>query len=70
MHVILTGTTGLVGSSILDAILMSKDVTKISILSQKIVPMATNDPRVNVILHKGFAKYEPQFLNSSKEPME
>jgi uncharacterized protein YbjT (DUF2867 family) len=62
MRLILTGATGLVGSSVLDAMLMSKDVTKISILSRKPVPMAANDPRVNVILHKDFEKYEPQVL--------
>ncbi|KAG5664639.1 hypothetical protein KAF25_008373 [Fusarium avenaceum] len=62
MHLILTGATGLVGSGVLDAMLKSKDITKISILSRKPVPMAADDPRVNVILHKDFAKYEPQVL--------
>jgi hypothetical protein len=66
MRLILTETTGLVGSGVLDDILMSKDVTEISILSRKPMPMATNDPRVNVILHKDFAEYEPQFLNSAR----
>lgn len=62
MHLILTGATGLVGSGVLDAMLKSKDITKISILSRKPVPMVADDPRVNVILHRDFAKYEPQVL--------
>jgi uncharacterized protein YbjT (DUF2867 family) len=62
MHLILTGATGLVGSSVLDAMLKSKEVTKISILSRRPVPLAEKDSRVNTIIHKDFTKYEPQVL--------
>ena len=64
MHVILTGATGLVGSSVLDAMLKAKDITRISILSRKPVKMAEDakDPRVNVILHKDFEKYDSELL--------
>ncbi|KAL6365320.1 hypothetical protein LRP88_01307 [Fusarium phalaenopsidis] len=64
MHVILTGATGLVGSGVLDAMLKTKDITKISILSRRPVPMATDskDPRVNVIIHNDFATYKPEVL--------
>lgn len=40
MHAILTGATGLVGSAALDAMLKSKDVTMITILSRRPVKMA------------------------------
>jgi uncharacterized protein YbjT (DUF2867 family) len=63
MHLILTGATGLVGSSVLDAMLKSKEVTKISILSRRPVPLAEKDARVNTIIHKDFTKYEPQVLD-------
>ncbi|KAM5344712.1 hypothetical protein ACJ41O_010574 [Fusarium nematophilum] len=63
MHLILTGATGLVGSSVLDAMLKSTQVTRISILSRRPVPMADNDPRVNVIIHKDFTEFNPQVLD-------
>lgn len=64
MHLILTGATGLIGSSVLDAMLKMKDVTKISVLSRRPVPMAeqANDPRVKVIIHKDFTKYGSDVL--------
>lgn len=68
MHLILTGPTGLVGSGVLDAMLKMKDVTKISILSRRPVPMAeqANDPRVKVIIHKDFTKYDSEVLRELK----
>ncbi|KAK2761680.1 hypothetical protein FQN54_001508 [Arachnomyces sp. PD_36] len=69
MHLILTGATGLVGTSVLDAMLKTASITKISILSRKPVPMAENakDPRVNVIIHKQFETYEPELLDKLKD---
>ncbi|KAI1738642.1 putative nucleoside-diphosphate-sugar epimerase [Xylaria scruposa] len=68
MHLILTGATGLVGSGVLDAMIKTKDVTKISILSRRPVPMAEDakDPRINVIIHKDFAKYDSAVLEQLK----
>ncbi|KAI0508866.1 hypothetical protein F5B22DRAFT_378640 [Xylaria bambusicola] len=65
MHLILTGATGLVGSGVLDAMIKMKDVTKISILSRRPVPMAEDakDPRINVIIHNDFAKYDKSILD-------
>ncbi|KAI2641295.1 putative nucleoside-diphosphate-sugar epimerase [Xylaria nigripes] len=65
MHLILTGATGLVGSGVLDAMIKMKDVTKISILSRRPVPMvdAVKDPRINVIIHKDFAKYDSAVID-------
>ncbi|KYK61815.1 hypothetical protein DCS_02959 [Drechmeria coniospora] len=64
MHLILTGATGLVGSSVLDAMIKAKDVSKISILSRKPVQMAQDkaDDRVNVILHSDFGTYDAKVL--------
>ncbi|KAF5520359.1 Botcinic acid biosynthesis cluster B protein 16 [Colletotrichum aenigma] len=62
MHLILTGATGLVGSSVLDAMLKSKDVTKISILSRRPVSMLGNNPKANVIIHKDFETFDPSVL--------
>ena len=64
MHVILTGATGLVGSGVLDALLKAKDITRISVLSRRPVPMVDDakDPRVNVIIHKDFEKYDSELL--------
>ncbi|KAM0257754.1 hypothetical protein ACHAQJ_004205 [Trichoderma viride] len=65
MHLILTGATGLIGSSVLDAMLKMTEVTKISILSRRPVAMAENakDPRVNVIIHKDFCNYDAEVLS-------
>ncbi len=64
MHLILTGATGLVGSAVLDAMIRTKDITKISVLSRRPVKMAedANDPRINVILHQDFGKYSQELL--------
>jgi NAD dependent epimerase/dehydratase family enzyme len=64
MHLILTGATGLVGSGVLDAMIRAKDVTKISILSRRAVKMVDglNDPRINVITHSDFTKYDSDLL--------
>jgi uncharacterized protein YbjT (DUF2867 family) len=64
MHLILTGGTGLVGSAVLDAMLKMKDISKISILSRRAVKMAEDakDPRVNVIIHNDFTKYDAAVL--------
>lgn len=65
MHLILTGATGLCGSSVLDAMLKTKEVTKISIISRRPVKMAedSKDPRVNVILHQDFETYDTGLLS-------
>ncbi|KAK2059808.1 nucleoside-diphosphate-sugar epimerase [Colletotrichum caudatum] len=68
MHLILAGATGLVGSGALDAMIKMKDITKISVLSRRPVPMAEDakDPRVSVIIHKDFEKYDAEVLEKLK----
>jgi NAD dependent epimerase/dehydratase family enzyme len=60
MHLILTGATGLVGTAVLDAMIRTKDITKISVLSRR--PVKFTDDRINVILHKDFASYDGDLL--------
>lgn len=52
----------------LDAMIKMKDVTKISILSRRPVKMAEDakDPRINVIIHKDFTKYDSAVLDQLK----
>lgn len=58
MHIILTGATGLVGSAALVALRARPDISKISVLSRRPVPMLerNKDDRIHVILHdfKGY----------------
>ncbi|KAK4197967.1 hypothetical protein QBC40DRAFT_332238 [Triangularia verruculosa] len=69
MHLILTGATGMVGTTVLDAMLKTTDISKISILSRRPVPLADDakDPRVNVIIHKDFTSYSPDVLNKIQD---
>lgn len=64
MHVILTGATGLVGTATLAALMHMKNVTKISILTRRPVPMLENnkDDRLEEIIHKDFGKYDSDLL--------
>ena len=66
MHLILTGATGLVGSAALQAMLTSKAVTSVTILSRRPVPQAEGHEKVNVILHKDFSNYPPDLLDKLK----
>ncbi|KAK3306413.1 uncharacterized protein B0T15DRAFT_395497 [Chaetomium strumarium] len=61
MHLILTGATGLVGTAVLDAMLKTKDISKISVLSRR--PVKFQDDRINVIIHQDFASYERDILD-------
>ncbi|KAK4184530.1 hypothetical protein QBC35DRAFT_391466 [Podospora australis] len=68
MHLILTGATGLVGTAVLDAMIRTADISKISILSRSPVKLAEDakDPRINVIINKDFAVYDPKVLDQIK----
>ncbi|KAK0641821.1 hypothetical protein B0T16DRAFT_496455 [Cercophora newfieldiana] len=69
MHLILTGATGLVGSAVLDAMIKTQTISKISILSRRPVPMAddAHDPRINVIIHKDFNTYDKALLEQLQD---
>lgn len=66
MHLILTGATGIVGSSALVHILSlpAGQVTRLSILSRKPVAIAeaANKPNVKFIRHEDFSSYPPELL--------
>lgn len=69
MHLILTGATGHVGCTVLDAMIKAKDVSKITILSRRPVQAAedANNPRINVIVHEDFMKYDDALLEQLRE---
>lgn len=62
MHLILMGATGLVGSGVLNQMLKSSAVTKISILSRCPAPMAEGHSKASVIIHKDFNTYDHDLL--------
>lgn len=68
MHVLLTGATGLVGSSVLDAKIKIKDIKKISILSRRPVPLANNadNLKIHVIIPQDFKTYNSELLDKLK----
>ncbi|KAJ5908056.1 hypothetical protein N7495_000738 [Penicillium taxi] len=68
MRLILTGATGLVGSSVLTHILSlpKGEVSQLFILSRGPVPMANNYPNVTVIEHKDFNNYPSDVLEQLK----
>lgn len=68
MHLIVTGATGHVGSGVLDAMIKSREVSRISILSRKPLQAAeeTKDPRINFIIHEDFLNYDDALLDQLK----
>ncbi|KAK2773874.1 hypothetical protein FQN53_003928 [Emmonsiellopsis sp. PD_33] len=64
MHLILTGATGLVGSGVLNQMLqlIPGEISKLTILSRRPVPMADGAEGVTVIEHKDFETYPPELL--------
>ena len=60
MHLILTGATGMVGSAVLAAMVRDPAITRVSILSRKQVPQATDTPeatqKCTVHIHKDFSQ--------------
>jgi len=65
MHLPLTGATGLVGSAVLNAMISTKEISRISILTRRPVKMVedVNDPRINVIIHDNFTEYNAEVLS-------
>jgi hypothetical protein len=68
VHLILTGATGLVGSSVLHQMLVHDGVSRISILSRRPVKMAEgHKDRVKVIIHEDFEQYDAALLEQLKD---
>ena len=66
MHLILTGATGLIGSSVLHHMLGNDAITAVSILSRRPVPMAEGHEKAKVILHNDFKSYPDDLLEQLK----
>lgn len=68
MHIILTGASGLVGSSVLSHLLSlpASTVSQITILARKPVAMAEGHARVRTIIHKDFTSYPPDLVADLK----
>ena len=62
MHLILTGATGLVGTSVLDNMLAQESISRISILSRRPVKMADGHAKAKVIIHTDFNNYDQVLL--------
>ena len=67
MHLVLTGATGLVGSAVLQTVLATPAISKISILSRRPVAQAEGHAKARVILHKDFAEYADDVLDGLKD---
>lgn len=68
VHIILTGATGLVGSAVLDQLLLNQTVSRISILSRRPVKMAEgHEDKAKVIIHKDFKEYDQALLDQLKD---
>ncbi|KAL9107097.1 MAG: hypothetical protein Q9227_007963 [Pyrenula ochraceoflavens] len=68
MHIILTGATGLVGTSVLSHILTlpASQIQKVSILSRKPVPLAEDHANCEVIIHHNYGTYPESVLEKLK----
>ncbi len=67
MHLVLTGATGLVGGAVLQTMLTTPAISKISILSRRPVAQAEGHPKAHVIIHKDFANYDAGVLGQLKD---
>ncbi|KAB8338717.1 hypothetical protein FH972_021662 [Carpinus fangiana] len=66
MHLVLFGATGLVGSSALQAMIRRPDVTKVTCISRKPVPMADGHSKVEIAIHDDFMTYDEPLLSKIK----
>ncbi|KAK0108081.1 hypothetical protein ONS95_002902 [Cadophora gregata] len=67
MHLVLTGATGLVGSAVLQTMLTTPSISKISILSRRPVAQAEGYAKARVILHKDFEVYGEDVMEGLKD---
>ncbi|KAN0108822.1 hypothetical protein V8E51_008564 [Hyaloscypha variabilis] len=67
MHLVLTGATGLIGSAVLQQMIVTPTVSKVSVLSRRPVAQAEGHEKVKVIIHKDFTSYSPELLGQLKD---
>ncbi|KAK4502705.1 hypothetical protein PRZ48_006131 [Zasmidium cellare] len=64
MKVILSGATGFIGGNVLTRLLSVPSITSIVALSRR--PLESTDPKLKVVIHKDFLKYDDEILNQLK----
>lgn len=64
MKVIVTGSTGTVGSAVLSRCIEHPSVTSIVALTRR--PLEVKSPKLNNIVHKDFLKYENDVVEQMK----
>ena len=64
MKVILTGSTGTVGSAVLQRCLSHPKITSVVALTRR--PLDVQDPKLNNIIHKDFLKYDEKVIDQLK----
>lgn len=62
MKLIITGTTGLIGSSVLEQAIVNPKVTSIVVLSRRQLSEPPKSPKVKVIIHQNFLTYPGSLL--------
>jgi uncharacterized protein YbjT (DUF2867 family) len=62
MKIIITGTTGLIGSAVLEQATLNPKITSIVVLSRRQLIDLPESPKVKVILHKDFLSYPESLL--------
>jgi uncharacterized protein YbjT (DUF2867 family) len=64
MKVIVTGSTGLVGSALLRQCIADDRITKVFALTRKALPdEVTKNPKIAVIIHQDFSTYPEGLLS-------
>ncbi len=64
MKVIVTGSTGTVGSAVLQQCIENPAVTSVVALTRR--PLEVKDPKLNNIIHKDFLNYDEEVLKQLK----
>jgi hypothetical protein len=62
MKVILTGSTGYIGSAVMSRALAHPKITSVIVLSRKPLPTVISSPKLKVLLISDFSTYPPEIL--------
>ena len=63
MKIILTGSSGLIGTEVLTQAISNPNITSIVVLSRKPLPeQVTSNSKVNVVIIEDFTSYTPDVL--------
>lgn len=60
MKIVLTGSTGFIGSEVLQQCIQSQDIDSIVVLTRRPLSTAANSPKVNNIIIEDFESYHTQ----------